>query len=331
MSKIKPKLHGGAVLIKNTPEEQVVEVRRLALEFCKHVPVVILANDLATATRLYSTCFEGVGPEEVGTVQLFLELDPASGKKTDYAAVLKEATRPMPSSTSPSGFLWPITVSDPFGGRGQDYTVLKKEVDNAGGIMVICTAIPDSEREWTQWLGRTARSDRKGQYAVVLEHTAPLLQAVKPEVLRLHQLGVLPGTYRDTVIGALLDERDKAIKAKLDEMAPELALGKRLHELCYAFWCKQEGGCNVALWPANDKQKKLRAFLERMPLWSESVAFGKAAGMRTDNLAQEEKLALQTKCSAATVFGPDSVAAFAVEVGLASSSEEYKRKSDYCM
>lgn len=34
--------------------------------------------------------------------------------------------------------------------------------------MVVMTSIPDSEREWVQWKGRTARQDRAGQYKVIL-------------------------------------------------------------------------------------------------------------------------------------------------------------------
>jgi hypothetical protein len=320
MRKRTPTLHTGAVKVVMTPEEQMAEVSRLAMEFRQRVPVVILANDTASAKKLYAACFTPQ-QRDAGTVQLFLELDPNTGKKTDYSAVVKEATRPRQATWSASGTVWPITVSDPFGGRGQDYTVLKEEVDDAGGIMVICTAIPDSQREWTQWLGRTARSDRRGQYAVVLLRSDSPVSALSADALKQHQIGVVPGRYRDTLVDALLAERDKGIRRVLDDLAPELAMGKRLHELCYVFWLAQKGGCNVASWPATEVQKQLRGFLERLPKWADSVAYGKANGLRTEKLEPLERLALQTKCSAATVFTREACLAFAVEAGLSKDAE----------
>ena len=161
MRKHVPRLHGDRVVVHDTRDGQHAAIRALALQFRDYAPVVVLTNEVGTAKSVFADCFTDAD-REAGTIQLFLELDPLTGKPADYGGIVKEATRPRQSAASPSGSVWPVTVSDPFGGRGQDYTVLKEEVDKAGGIMVICTAIPDSEREWIQWLGRTARSDRRG-------------------------------------------------------------------------------------------------------------------------------------------------------------------------
>ena len=37
-----------------------------------------------------------------------------------------------------------------------------------GGLMLIIGFVPDSEREYIQFLGRTARQDKRGQFAAVL-------------------------------------------------------------------------------------------------------------------------------------------------------------------
>jgi hypothetical protein len=37
-----------------------------------------------------------------------------------------------------------------------------------GGLMLIIGLVPDSEREYIQFLGRTARQDKRGQFAAVL-------------------------------------------------------------------------------------------------------------------------------------------------------------------
>jgi hypothetical protein len=63
---------------------------------------------------------------------------------------------------------WRITVTTAEGGRGHDYRVVDPEVDQKGGLLLICTWVPWSEREWCQFLGRTGRQDRKGQYVVYL-------------------------------------------------------------------------------------------------------------------------------------------------------------------
>jgi hypothetical protein len=329
MTKPQPRLHDGCVLIKDSWEDQVRAVRELALDFCQRVPVVILANDLATAKRLYAECFP---PAEVagrvGIVQQFYSVDPETNKKSDFKTIIERATKDM--GMDDGRVLWPITVTDPFGGRGIDYAVTADSVNKHGGLMVICTAIPDSQREWTQWVGRTARSDREGQYAVVLLRTEKLVDSCKDALVQ-HQISPLtPNRYRSTVIDLLLGERDKAIKVLLDGMAHDLEIGKRLHELCYAFWCKQPGGCNVAEWPATDAQRKLRAFLELSATWAQLSKCGGMNAAAYNALKTDARSALYARCMATEVHSPDAVAAFAVEVGLAHTAAEYKRNSDYC-
>merc|ERR1719157_45494 len=63
---------------------------------------------------------------------------------------------------------WRVTITDPRGGRGSDYRVDDASVDAQGGLLLIPTAIPLSQRDWTQYLGRTARQDRRGQFCAVL-------------------------------------------------------------------------------------------------------------------------------------------------------------------
>ena len=293
MQKSVPVLHNNVVRVAATEAEQFAEIRRLALRFRLDVPVVVLANDVVSAKAIFSDCFTAQD-KAVHTVQLFLELDPVTGKPADYSKVVKEATRPKQSSLSSSGSVWPITVSDPFGGRGQDYTVLKEEVDKAGGIMVICTAIPESQREWVQWLGRTARSDRRGQFSVVLLKDSSPLKDIDPKVLAEHAAGA--GTYKPSLIDVLLEKRDQNIKTKLDTLAPELAHGMRMHEVCYAFWQTHAGGCDVAKWPADDEQKALREFI-------------------TSNGAKST---------------PEAVAHFGANAGLAPTPAAYVAQAKYC-
>jgi hypothetical protein len=63
---------------------------------------------------------------------------------------------------------WRITVTTAEGGRGHDYRVVDPAIDEKGGLLLILTFVPWSEREWIQFLGRTGRQDHNGQYAVFL-------------------------------------------------------------------------------------------------------------------------------------------------------------------
>ena len=66
-------------------------------------------------------------------------------------------------------------MTELFGGRGHDFSVMDEGADANGGMLVIATSIPD-EREWTQWKGRTARQDKPGQYMVILRRDDPCVK-----------------------------------------------------------------------------------------------------------------------------------------------------------
>lgn len=61
-------------------------------------------------------------------------------------------------------------MTEKWGGRGHDFKMQDPDAnDKGGGLLVIATSIPaDGEREWIQWIGRTARQDKPGQYYAVL-------------------------------------------------------------------------------------------------------------------------------------------------------------------
>merc|ERR1740123_2108922 len=63
---------------------------------------------------------------------------------------------------------WRINVCDPRGGRGTDYRVDDPDVDSHGGLLLIPAVIPSSQRDWVQFLGRTARQDRRGQFCPII-------------------------------------------------------------------------------------------------------------------------------------------------------------------
>jgi hypothetical protein len=64
-----------------------------------------------------------------------------------------------------------ITISTPYGGRGVDYRVVDDVVDQNGGLLVIIGYLPPSERDHVQFLGRTGRQDKYGQYTYILNRS----------------------------------------------------------------------------------------------------------------------------------------------------------------
>jgi len=309
-----PVLVGGCVEVLSTAEAHRERIRELALDFRSRVPVVILANTQTDAKAILSS-FSSY-EQATGTIQPFFELG-ADGKPAPYAAIVAAATRPAETERATT---WPITVSDIFGGRGQDYTVTDDGVDKAGGILVICSAVAESEREWVQWLGRTARSDRRGQYAVILFEGEEVLKTL-PDRARYAKgisTGGLSRKYDEGLISALLDARDVATRTKLSEDKGDISTGMRLHELCDAFWSVGAKGeaeeeeeealrstrkpFNKDEWPdmQDDKQSLLRAYLER--------ATKKDGGHNT----------------------VQRVAEAAVELGLAPTAAAWKSAASYC-
>lgn len=179
-----------------------------------------------------------------------------------------------------------------------------EEVDAAGGLVVIATSIPESEREWVQWKGRTARNDRRGRYAVVLcREDAPL--AGNDELLAAHAVARSGGggagggagggggasRHAESLIAGLLAVRDRAMVEKLEGLSADVRRGQRLNELCEAFYAAHG---RAAEWPAGREQVALRDFLQA---WS-----GKSAA---------------------------DIAEFAASVGLVEAAGEYARASAY--
>merc|ERR1719253_2592329 len=84
--------------------------------------------------------------------------------------MVEVATQPLEvtSSSGTKSKHWRVTVTTAVGARGQDYHISDELVDEKGGFLLVLEYVPDSEREWIQFLGRTARHDHPGQYAVVL-------------------------------------------------------------------------------------------------------------------------------------------------------------------
>lgn len=133
-------------------------------------------------------------------------------------------------------------------------------------MAVLITVIPQSEREWVQWIGRTARNDRRGQYAVILNRENDLISANMASLreFKMEASSRAPPKYRKDVIGKLLELSDKKVGERIDSHNKEVQDGIRANCLCDAFYTT--GGADAVLqedhFPANAKQQALINFLD---------------------------------------------------------------------
>ena len=116
----------------------------------------------------------GTTHEEVDAT--YSELATGCASLGSYPSASDGVTEAMVCFSSHGAGRWRVTVTDYFGGRGIDYRLSDDGANEAGGLMVIITSIPDSQREWVQWIGRTARQDKNGQISVLLHKEQDLIQ-----------------------------------------------------------------------------------------------------------------------------------------------------------
>lgn len=155
------------------------------------------------------------------------------------------------------------------GGRGHDFSLYDEEADAAGGMLVIASNIPASERDWIQWKGRTARSDRKGQYAVILcKDDEPISKADAKLLESFHSSGAV---YGEGLIRALLDLRDVDTGKKIASREAEIGGGKRGNELCDKYYQKHVRA-EDAPWYCQPHDKALSAFINKS-----TTSFSKSA------------------------------------------------------
>jgi hypothetical protein len=195
------------------------------------------------------------GREPRDFVQQFAQFD-TSGSKMVWLDIIRKATEVLSRTT-----MRRITVTDPWGGRGHDFDVKDEEANNNGGMLVIAMLIP-KPRDFTQWKGRTARSDRNGQYSAILcKLDAPVKDFAELGFYRNEN-----GSYKEELIEKLLEEQDKDTKTLLAQKDEEITSGLRLNELCDQFHEKflQPGGGPVETWPraaSRAEDNKLSDFL----------------------------------------------------------------------
>jgi hypothetical protein len=266
LRKEEPVLVRDTAFVYPTRAEQFREVARLAIEQSATAPVVIITAASSLAEALLREIESQGAINECAPVLFLQHGSRRNGVPLTWSAAVELSTQPITNAAGRR--CWPITVTDYFGGRGHDFRINDPQVDQAGGLTVIATCIPPNEREWAQWLGRTARNDRRGRFAVILsEEDEPVQdQSSTPHRVRLaviseHRRPGATREYTPKLVSALLGVRDQATKAALDALSNgAVHRGQLMNELCDIFY--EEFGPG-APWPGvpGSPHEQLRDFL----------------------------------------------------------------------
>lgn len=301
---------GNVIAVAPSFEEQVLAVAKLALAKRLAVPVLVIcksadvAKQMADGIRAVLMKSGGAG-DPAKCVQLFRQRGEDENESlltwAQQKLIIDNATTLVSGANSLGRKEWAITVTDYSGGRGHDYRILDDGADKAGGLCVIACQIPSSEREWTQWKGRTARNDRKGQYAVILSvHDEPLkgntelLAEIKVPSHGSSTLDHLTALlapshlefFSSDAIARMLATRDVDRKTIMDKRALEIVNGSITNELCDKFYDKLGRGPS-ADWPHSREEKELRDFLT-LPAKGQNLEAARAAAVRLRLVARPE-------------------------------------------
>lgn len=217
------------VYVEETVEAQTARIAEVAFEARERVPVLIIAKDRIHADQLVeslrlSARSRGLGgacEDAVRSLSRTLyEAEPEQWKEN-----LNRATMPLGGGGGRNK-TWRVTVTDRRGGRGTDYRVDDSDVDGAGGLLLIPSIVPTSQREWIQFLGRTARQDRRGQYCAVLCAKDYVAQTSKfKETMPTGGCGLDP-------VKMVLSWGDRETAERIKGSAALYNCGVRVNELC---------------------------------------------------------------------------------------------------
>lgn len=142
-------------------------------------------------------------------------------------------------------------------GDESSFVVVDLDPQVNGGLMLIIGFVPDSEREYIQFLGRTARQDKRGQFAAVLLQSDYSAEAVgdfgdnSSSRGKQQQQGERMGddAAHASVIRRVLEEGSLKTAKKLKSQKAVLEKGLQMNAVCESvFPRRDEEGFGSAQW-----------------------------------------------------------------------------------
>lgn len=192
----------GPVMVLPRQPDQIKTLTEIAFKARKKVPVLVITDSTESVDKIV-----GFLRREVNNLpqQNFSQYDMVQSLSNDdyvenpieYKQTLRLSTCPISSKKSGVTKEWRITVTDPTGARGTDYKMRDLDADNEGGLLLLMTFIPTGERDWVQFLGRTARQEWNGQYCCILNtnviHSRSPPEGQEPVIRGLMKEATRPG------------------------------------------------------------------------------------------------------------------------------------------
>mmetsp|Transcript_23597 Transcript_23597/g.52290 ORF Transcript_23597/g.52290 Transcript_23597/m.52290 type:complete len:1502 (+) Transcript_23597:28-4533(+) len=215
---------------------------------CSNVPILVVVRDQDRVQKVAEALRFSL-PEHAASDRLgpaVVELLDKPGQEGEFQQNVEIATQPLEATSSGTRY-WRVTVTTAVGARGQDYHISDEAVDENGGFLLIVEYVPDSEREWVQFLGRTARHDHPGQYAVILN---------KRDYAHIFAAGGAPMT--GPVVKTILEYNNTAMEKKLMDTEKQIDRGRVMHT-CTSKWWR---------WSKKHEQNK-EEWQERFSQWVE--------------------------------------------------------------
>jgi len=206
--------------------QQLSKTTAIVKQYVKKVPIVVVVRNPDRVKQIIPE-LEKALPGHAQGDKLgpgVIELLDMPGKEAEFQQLVETATLPIEIEGQKTKS-WRVTVTTAAGARGQDYQISDDVVDDNGGLLLVLEYIPDSEREWIQFLGRTARHDHPGQYAVILN------QNDYKEALG----GDMPSEDA-AVEKKVLDHINKITAKKVGDAQEQLDRGTVMHTNTAAFW-----------------------------------------------------------------------------------------------
>jgi len=229
----------GPAVVSASAEQQMEEVLKLSFHARESVPVLIITKNDDAVKELTDQLENRAGQQHLVKEDVIRPLSKSlfESNPRQYKENLRLSTRCYTAGTGHDK-TWRITVTDPSGARGTDYRMDDDDADENGGLLLIVMKVPQSERDWIQYKGRTARQAWKGQYCVLLNEKDYRDSATLPPNVVAKVRATADEASCNELVDAILQGGLEKSKADLKKIQAVYNAGFVANEVCEKVWAK---------------------------------------------------------------------------------------------